>query len=117
MQGRYVIDSSSPLLKFTMNNITLNANPPYIYRCGMCYIGSGDHKVVTTGEDLDVDAAISQELESLKKKPSRRRFQALDSGAKNVVFIQCEDVVCPNELVHFMLTDIAATRVPCTRYV
>ncbi|XP_065883024.1 THUMP domain-containing protein 1-like isoform X2 [Dysidea avara] len=78
--------------------------------------GSGDHKVVTTGEDLDVDAAISQELESLKKKPSRRRFQALDSGAKNVVFIQCEDVVCPNELVHFMLTDIAATRVPCTRH-
>lgn len=83
----------------------------------MCYIGSDDHKALSTGEDLDVDAAISQELESLKRKPSRRRFQALDSGAKNVVFIQCEDVVCPKELVHFMLTDVAATRLPCTRYV
>jgi len=85
--------------------------------CSVCVtIGAVDRKGITTSKDLDVDAAISQELESLKKNPSRRRFQALDSGAKNVIFIQCEDVVCPGELVHFMLTDIAATKVPCTRY-
>lgn len=67
--------------------------------------------------DLDFDDAVSQELKELKAKPAHRRFQSVESGAKNVVFIQCEAPVCPDELVHYMLTHIKARATPCTRYI
>jgi hypothetical protein len=43
-------------------------------------------------EDEDIETALNKELESLKaerkKLPSTRRFQAIDSGANNCIFIQ-----------------------------
>lgn len=66
--------------------------------------------------DLDFDDAVTQELKELKEKPVHRRFQSVESGAKNVVFIQCEAPVCPDHLVHSMLTSIKASGMPCTRY-
>lgn len=69
-----------------------------------------------SGSDLDFDNAVSQELKELKEKPAHRRFQSVESGAKNVVFIQCEAPVCPDDLVHYMLTSIKASGMPCTRY-
>lgn len=69
-----------------------------------------------SGTDLDFDDAVTQELKDLKEKPTNRRFQSVESGAKNVVFIQCEAPVCPDDLVHYMLTRIKASGIPCTRY-
>lgn len=57
---------------------------------------------------------MSQELKELKA--AHRRFQSVESGAKNVVFIQCEAPVCPEDLVHYMLTSIKATSRPCAKY-
>ena len=70
----------------------------------------------TSGTDLDFDDAVSQELKELKEKPAHRRFQSVESGAKNVVFIECEAPVSPDDLVHYMLTSIKASGIPCTRY-
>lgn len=76
------------------------------------YIDTG----ATSSKDLDFDDAVSQELEELKKKTAHKRFRSLESGAKNVVFIQCEVPVSPDDLVHYMLTNIKASGIPCTRY-
>lgn len=59
---------------------------------------------------------MTQELKELKEKSTHRRFQSVESGAKNVVFIQCEAPVCPEDLVHYMLTSIKASRKPCAKY-
>ena len=40
-----------------------------------------------------------------------RRFQAVNSGAKHVVFIKCRDPVDPCLLVHHMLSDMLSTQV------
>ena len=43
-------------------------------------------------DDEEIETALSKELDSLKaernKLPSMRRFQAVDSGANNCIFIQ-----------------------------
>jgi len=76
------------------------------------YIDTG----ATSSKDLDFDDAVSKELEKLKKTTAHRRFQLVESGAKNVVFIQCELPVSPDDLVYYMLTNIKASGIPCTRY-
>ncbi len=44
-----------------------------------------------------------------------RRFRAVNSGARHVVFIQCSSEVDPTELVHTMLSDIHATKIAKSR--
>jgi hypothetical protein len=50
------------------------------------------HTQENESEDEDIETALNKELESLKaerkKPPSTRRFQAIDSGANNCIFIQ-----------------------------
>jgi len=65
---------------------------------------------------LDTDASASQELKEYKGKPIQRRFQSVECGARNVVFIQCEASVCPTDLVHYMLSNINSSDIPYTRY-
>ena len=65
---------------------------------------------------MDFDDVVSQELKELKEKPAHRRFQSVESGAKNVVFIECEAPVNPDDLVHHLLTSVKASGMPCTRY-
>jgi len=44
-----------------------------------------------------------------------RRFQAVNSGAKHVVFIKCREPVEPCQLVHYMLSDMLSTKVHKSR--
>lgn len=72
------------------------------------------------GSDGDIEAAVAKEIERLKGKGkgSRpRRFQAVNTGAKHVVFIRCLEEIDPCRLVHHILTDIASSGVKKSRYV
>lgn len=81
-----------------------------MHTCTLC-VG---HTSNTTGNAaLNDDAATSQEF---KGKPIQKRFQSVECGVRNVVFIQCEASVCPTDLVHYMLSNIESGDIPCTRY-
>lgn len=61
-------------------------------------------------EEDDAEAALKKEVAQLKKTgKGERRFQALDSGANNVVFIRTHNVE-PDKLVHHILSDLHATK-------
>ena len=58
----------------------------------------------TSDAALNIDAAANQEA---TEKPSQRRFQLVECGVRNVVFICCQEAsVRPNDLVHYMLSNI-----------
>ncbi|XP_072514055.1 THUMP domain-containing protein 1 [Salminus brasiliensis] len=64
------------------------------------------------GEDEDdVEAALKREVTQIQtsNRKRQRRFQAADSGANNVVFIQTHHVD-PEKLVHSILQDIYQTK-------
>ncbi|XP_066293344.1 THUMP domain-containing protein 1-like [Branchiostoma lanceolatum] len=69
-------------------------------------------------EDGDVEAALAKEVAQMKDKAGKekRRFQAMDSGANNVVFIQSQ-LESPDELVHHILDDINTSKKFKTRNV
>ncbi|CAL8331095.1 unnamed protein product [Lota lota] len=61
-------------------------------------------------EEDDAEAALKKEVAQLKKTgKGEKRFQALDSGANNVVFIRTHNVE-PDKLVHHVLSDLHATK-------
>ncbi|CAL8330660.1 unnamed protein product [Merluccius merluccius] len=62
-------------------------------------------------DEDDAEAALKKEVAQLKKtgKGAEKRFQALDSGANNVVFIRTHNVE-PDKLVHHILSDLHATK-------
>uniref|UniRef100_A0A8B9J4K0 THUMP domain-containing protein 1 n=1 Tax=Astyanax mexicanus TaxID=7994 RepID=A0A8B9J4K0_ASTMX len=62
-------------------------------------------------DEDDVEAALKKEVMQLQgsNKKRKRRFQAVDSGANNVVFIQTHHVD-PEKLVHHILQDIYQTK-------
>ena len=64
----------------------------------------------------DIESAIAKEVKSIKEQ-KQRRFQAVISGANNVIFIRSSlpDNKNPVELVHHLLTDIATTGCKKTR--
>lgn len=64
------------------------------------------------GEDIADD--LSKEICSLKNK-ELKRFQAIDSGAKNVIFIKTT-IENPVELVSEIISDIIATKQQKTRF-
>ena len=69
-------------------------------------------------EAKDIAITLAQEVQRLRggeKKP--RRFQAISSGAKHIVFIRCCPPTDPVNLVHYILSDILKTKQPKSRYV
>jgi len=70
-------------------------------------------------EDEEIETALSKELNALKaernKLPSMRRFQAVDSGANNCIFIQTT-VSEPVKLAHYIMKDLEATKKQKTRF-
>ena len=77
-----------------------------------------DHASKTTNNvTIESDADTSKELKELKEKPYQKRFHSVECGARNVVFIQCEEPsVCPSDLVHYVLSNIKASGIPSKRY-
>ena len=76
-------------------------------------------KKAAPGEE-DVEESIAEEVKALKgqgEKKQERRFQRVVSGAKNVVFIQCQAPINPSQLVRRILSNVKETGVQKTRSV
>ncbi|XP_071796455.1 THUMP domain-containing protein 1-like [Asterias amurensis] len=60
----------------------------------------------------DIEASLKKEVAQIKQKRAQKqtRFEAVNSGAKNVVFMRTKTLPNPTELVHHLLTDIATTQ-------
>uniref|UniRef100_UPI003AAAA087 THUMP domain-containing protein 1 n=1 Tax=Centroberyx gerrardi TaxID=166262 RepID=UPI003AAAA087 len=63
------------------------------------------------GDEDDADAALKKEVAQLQASTVKlkRRFQALDSGANNVIFIRTQNLE-PDKLVHHILSDLHTTK-------
>ncbi|XP_061882573.1 THUMP domain-containing protein 1 [Entelurus aequoreus] len=68
--------------------------------------------------DEDVDDALKREVAQLRGPPGyqERRFQALESGANNVIFIRTRNLES-DKLVHHILSDLHATKKKKTRVI
>lgn len=78
----------------------------------------GPENCSDSGEDEeDIDKAIAKEIEGLKNTSHERRFQATNTGVKNVVFIQCRDPVEPCELVHHLFKEMVEEGKQKSRYI
>ncbi|XP_028315383.1 THUMP domain-containing protein 1 isoform X2 [Gouania willdenowi] len=64
-----------------------------------------------TAEEEDVDDALQREVAQLRSFGPQhvKRFQALDSGAHNVIFIRTQNLES-DRLVHHILSDISSTK-------
>lgn len=62
-------------------------------------------------EEEDVDVALKKEVSQLQASGAKqeRRFQALDSGANNVIFIKTQNLES-DKLVHHILSDLHTTK-------
>ncbi|XP_035993304.1 THUMP domain-containing protein 1 isoform X2 [Fundulus heteroclitus] len=62
-------------------------------------------------EEEDVDVALKKEVAQLQssRRKQERRFQALDSGANNVIFIKTHNLE-PDKLIHHILSDLHTTK-------
>ncbi|KAM8878610.1 THUMP domain-containing protein 1 [Spinachia spinachia] len=60
-------------------------------------------------DEEDVDLALKKEVAQLKTVKQERRFQSLDSGANNVIFIKTQNLES-DKLVHRILSDLQATK-------
>ncbi|XP_048407994.2 THUMP domain-containing protein 1 isoform X1 [Stegostoma tigrinum] len=67
-------------------------------------------------DDDDAEAALEKEVKQIRTSTQKhlRRFQALDSGANNVVFIRTLNIE-PDKLVHYILKDLYTTKKKKTR--
>ncbi|XP_062289451.1 THUMP domain-containing protein 1 [Scomber scombrus] len=63
------------------------------------------------GDEEDVEEALKKEVAQLKTSgvKQERRFQALDSGANNVIFIKTKNLDS-DKLVHHILSDLHTTK-------
>lgn len=70
------------------------------------------------GEDDDVEAALKREVGDIKASTEMRlrRFQSVESGANNVVFIRTLGIE-PEKLVHHILQDVYKTKKKKTRVI
>ncbi|XP_036046455.1 THUMP domain-containing protein 1 [Onychomys torridus] len=70
------------------------------------------------GEDDDVEAALKKEVGDIKASTEMRlrRFQSMESGANNVVFIRTLGIE-PEKLVHHILQDMYKTKKKKTRVI
>ncbi|KAL7845115.1 hypothetical protein AOLI_G00233070 [Acnodon oligacanthus] len=71
----------------------------------------GDPDSDSDEDEDDVEAALKKEVTEIQSssKKRQRRFQAVDSGANNVVFIRTHDID-PEKLVHHILQDLHKTK-------
>ncbi|XP_030002888.1 THUMP domain-containing protein 1 [Sphaeramia orbicularis] len=62
-------------------------------------------------EEEDIDAALKKEVEQLQSSGAKhaKRFQALESGANNVIFIRTQNLES-DKLVHHILSDLHTTK-------
>lgn len=62
-------------------------------------------------EEEDVDVALKKEVAQLQASGTKleRRFQAMDSGANNVIFIKTQNLES-DKLVHHILSDLHTTK-------
>lgn len=69
-------------------------------------------------DDDDAETALKKEVAQIRSSTEqrRRRFQSVESGANNVVFIRTLGVE-PEELVHHILKDMHATKKKKTRVI
>ncbi|XP_053132371.1 THUMP domain-containing protein 1 [Hemicordylus capensis] len=69
-------------------------------------------------EEDDAEAALKKEVDQIRASTEQklRRFQSVDSGANNVVFIRTLGVE-PEKLVHHILKDMHATKKKKTRVI
>ncbi|XP_057698537.1 THUMP domain-containing protein 1 [Corythoichthys intestinalis] len=69
-------------------------------------------------EEEDVEEALKKEVAQLRANGGRqeRRFQALESGANNVIFIRTRNLES-DRLVHHILSDLHATKKKKTRVI
>ncbi|KAL8175465.1 UNVERIFIED_CONTAM: THUMP domain-containing protein 1 [Gekko kuhli] len=79
--------------------------------------GSGSEEEAEDEED-DAEAAVKKEVDQIRASTEQklRRFQSVESGANNVVFIRTLGVE-PEKLVHHILKDMHATKKKKTRVI
>ena len=72
---------------------------------------------VEDDDEEDFEKALKKEVEEIKAqaKSKQRRFQQVDSGAKNVVFIQTS--VSPNELFETIISDLYEKKQAKSRHI
>ncbi|KAJ8001401.1 hypothetical protein DPEC_G00169130 [Dallia pectoralis] len=69
-----------------------------------------EESVSEEDEDEDAETALKREVKQLKASGKReRRFQSMDSGANNVIFIKTKNLD-PDKLVHHILSDLHLTK-------
>lgn len=67
-------------------------------------------------EEEDIEKALEKEVSALKERlPAERRFQQLDTGAKNCLFIKTT-LSTPCELIHTILEDVYETQIQKSRF-
>ncbi|KAM9305529.1 THUMP domain-containing protein 1 [Gastrophryne carolinensis] len=73
---------------------------------------------VEDDDDDDVEAALKKEVDQIRTSTEKnlRRFQSMESGANNVVFIRTQNVE-PEKLVHYILKDLHTTKKKKTRVI
>ncbi|XP_068100909.1 ERI1 exoribonuclease 2 isoform X2 [Hyperolius riggenbachi] len=69
-------------------------------------------------DEDDVEAALKKEVDQIRTSTEKnlRRFQSVDSGANNVVFIRTQNIE-PDKLVHHILNDLYTTKKKKTRVI
>ncbi|XP_062444116.1 THUMP domain-containing protein 1 [Rhea pennata] len=69
-------------------------------------------------DDDDVEAALKKEVDQIRASTEQklRRFQSVESGANNVVFIRTQGIE-PENLVHHILKDMHTTKKKKTRVI
>lgn len=78
----------------------------------------GPEIISNEGDEDDVAFSLAQEVDRLRGNELKpRRFQAIDSGTKHVVFVQCQPPVDPVGLVHHILSDVLKTKSNKSRYI
>lgn len=79
----------------------------------------GDDNAASYSDDDgdDIEDALAKEVKELQEPQQEKRFQAVHSGANNVIFIKTNlpDFKDPTELVHTVLTDMLKTGCKKTR--
>jgi len=74
-----------------------------------------DVPVPVEEEDDDIESAIAAEVKELNHPLKKFRFQSIQSGARNIVFIK-STVPEPSKLVHDILSDVFTMKQQKSRY-
>ncbi|XP_061088062.1 THUMP domain-containing protein 1 [Conger conger] len=74
-------------------------------------VDDGDSDANDSADEDDAEAALKKEVKQIRSSTQKmeRRFQALDSGANNVIFIRTQHLD-PEKLVHHILQDLHTTK-------